>query len=87
MLALVTRHSHSQNEEIRNRFGVVNDREKNCKIVGFDGVCPDENSPAKVGLIIEVDGKCPKGRSKQRWLDALDGDLKDSPLHLDQAND
>lgn len=27
-------------------------------------------------LNVEVDGKRPKGRTKQRWLDALDGDLK-----------
>lgn len=44
-----------------------------------------ENSFAKIGLNIPIDGKQPKCRPKQRWLDTLDGELRTSRLHPDQA--
>ncbi|VDP01234.1 unnamed protein product [Heligmosomoides polygyrus] len=41
----------------------------------------------KIGLNIDVPGKRPKGRPKQRWLDALHVDLKVAGIHPDQAFD
>ncbi|RCN49909.1 hypothetical protein ANCCAN_03944 [Ancylostoma caninum] len=41
----------------------------------------------KVGFDLEVSGKRPKGRPKQRWLDTLHADLKLAGIHPDQARD
>ena len=39
----------------------------------------------KTALELEVPGKRPKGRPKQRWLDTLHTDLKIAGIHPDQA--
>ncbi|CAD7076713.1 unnamed protein product [Hermetia illucens] len=86
----VTRLDHIRNEDIRDRYGVApiveKLRERHLRWYG-QAIRANENSLAKIGLNIEVDGKRPKGRPKQRWLDTLDGDLKASRLHPDQAFD
>ena len=86
----VTRLDHIRNEDIRDRYGVApiveKLRERRLRWYGH-AIRANENSLAKIGLNIEVDGKRPKGRPKQRWLDTLDGDLKASRLHPDQAFD
>lgn len=49
-------------------------------VIGTDG-----NSLAKIGLSIEVAGKRPKARPRQRWFDMLDDNLRASRLHQGQA--
>lgn len=44
-----------------------------------------EDSLIKINLNIEVDGELLEDWPKQKWLDTLDGDLKASRLHPDQA--
>ncbi|XGW11069.1 hypothetical protein V3C99_012515, partial [Haemonchus contortus] len=36
----------------------------------------DEGSVRKIGLNLDVSGRRPRGRPKQRWLDTLHEDLK-----------
>ncbi|KIH48729.1 hypothetical protein ANCDUO_21198 [Ancylostoma duodenale] len=45
----------------------------------------EEGTASKIGFDLEVPGKRPKGRPKQRWLDTLHADLKLAGIHPDQA--
>uniref|UniRef100_A0A183GT88 Endo/exonuclease/phosphatase domain-containing protein n=1 Tax=Heligmosomoides polygyrus TaxID=6339 RepID=A0A183GT88_HELPZ len=45
----------------------------------------NDDTVCKIGLNLKVPGKRPRGRPKQRWLDALRLDLKMAGVHPDQA--
>ncbi|CAD6188193.1 unnamed protein product [Caenorhabditis auriculariae] len=86
----VTRLDHVRNEDIRTRFGVApiteKMREARLRWYGHTLRANDE-SVAKRCLLMEVAGKRPRGRPKQRWLDALHNDMKNTRLNPDHAAD
>ncbi|VDP05693.1 unnamed protein product [Heligmosomoides polygyrus] len=47
----------------------------------------NDDTVRKIGLNLEVPGKRPRGRPKQRWLDTLRLDLKMAGVHPDEAFD
>ncbi|VDO19382.1 unnamed protein product [Heligmosomoides polygyrus] len=51
-------------------------------------LCADDDTVRKeIGLNLEVPGKRPRRRPKQRWLDTSHLDLKIAGMHPDQAFD
>lgn len=76
------------NEDIHNRYGIQPIVEKmwgRCLRWYAYIIRTDENSVVKFDLNVEVNGKRPTARSKQRWLDMLGGNLRASRLHLEQV--
>lgn len=73
-------YDHIRSEDIRHWYEVVPIMEKLWESI-FRRL---PLSIAKIGMNIEVDGKRPKVRPKQRWIDTLDGDLKSVRLHPDK---
>ncbi|EYC43524.1 hypothetical protein Y032_0491g2404 [Ancylostoma ceylanicum] len=75
----VTRADRIRNEKIRERFGIalIADKIRETRLRWYGHVLrANEDTICKVGLDLEVPGKQPKGRPKQRWLDTLHADLK-----------
>ncbi|VDO19781.1 unnamed protein product [Heligmosomoides polygyrus] len=86
----VTRLDRIRNDEIRQRFGVapIADKLREACLRWYGHVLPASGDTVrKIGLNIDVPGKRPKGRPKQRWLDTLHVDLKVAGIHPDQAFD
>ncbi|XP_062866921.1 uncharacterized protein LOC134329566, partial [Trichomycterus rosablanca] len=85
-----TRFDHIRNDDIRRRYGVVHITEKmrEARLRWYGHVLrSDAVSLAHIGFSLEVPGKRPKGRPKQRWTDTLHIDLAAARLHPDQAHD
>ncbi|EYC27516.1 hypothetical protein Y032_0009g770 [Ancylostoma ceylanicum] len=79
-----------RNEKIRERFDIAPIADKLCETrFRWHGhvLHANEDTICKVGVDLEVPGKRPKGRPKQRWLDTLHADLKPVGVHPDQAHD
>ena len=86
----VTRFDYVWNENIRDRYGfasIVEKLQERRFRWGGHVIHANENSTTSIDQNIESNGKQPKTRPKQWWLDTLDGDLKVSRLHPDQAFD
>ncbi|PIO59033.1 hypothetical protein TELCIR_19516 [Teladorsagia circumcincta] len=86
----VTRADHIRNDAIRQRFGVapIVDKVREARLRWYGHVlCAKDDSVRKISLSLDVSGKRPKGRPKQRWLDTLHTDLKSVNIHPDQAFD
>ncbi|EYB96023.1 hypothetical protein Y032_0154g2995 [Ancylostoma ceylanicum] len=86
----VTRADRIRNEKIRERFGIapIADKLRETRLRWYVHVLrSNEDTICKVDLDLEVLGKRPKGRPKQRWLDTLHADLKHVGVHPDQAHD
>ncbi|KIH46795.1 hypothetical protein ANCDUO_23150 [Ancylostoma duodenale] len=67
------------NDDIRNRFGVgaISDKLRKSRLQWYGHVLHAEaGTVRKIGVELEVPGKRPKDRPKQRWLDTLHADLK-----------
>ncbi|VDO60671.1 unnamed protein product [Heligmosomoides polygyrus] len=85
-----TRLDRVRNDTIRQRFGVVSiaDKLREARLRSYGNVLhANDDTVCKIGLNLEVPGKRPKGRPKQRWLDTLHLDLKIAGVHSDQAFD
>ncbi|VDO47371.1 unnamed protein product [Haemonchus placei] len=86
--AEVTRLDRISNDVIKERVGVapivVKMREARFRWYGHV-FRADEDNVRKIGLNLDVSGKRPRGRSKQRWLDTLPEDLKTVNIHPDRA--
>ncbi|VDP07609.1 unnamed protein product [Heligmosomoides polygyrus] len=88
--ARVTRMGGIRNEAIRQKFGVtpIADKMREARLRWYDHVLRGkEDSARKIGLELEVSGKRPRGRPKQRWSDTLHMDMKVTVVHPDQAQD
>ncbi|VDP25219.1 unnamed protein product [Heligmosomoides polygyrus] len=75
----VTRLDRVRNDAIRQRFGVAPIAEKlreACLRWYGHVLRANEDTILKIGQNLEVLGKRPRGRPKQRWLDTLPLDLK-----------
>ncbi|EYC37915.1 hypothetical protein Y032_0757g2097 [Ancylostoma ceylanicum] len=75
----VTRAYRIRNEKIRERFGIapIADKLREIRLRWYGHVLrANEDTICKEGLDLEVPGKLPEGRPKQRWLDTLHADLK-----------
>ncbi|EYC32665.1 hypothetical protein Y032_0002g1032 [Ancylostoma ceylanicum] len=75
----VTRYNHICNEDTRHRFGIVTMADKLCeaRFRWYGHVLRAHNATVcKIALNLDVPGKRPKGRPKQRWIDTLHSDLK-----------
>ncbi|VDP17072.1 unnamed protein product [Heligmosomoides polygyrus] len=86
----VTRLDRVRNDTIQQRFGVVpiDDKLREARLRWYGHVLrANDDSVCKIGLNLEVPGKRPRGRPKQRWLDTLHLDLKIAGVHPDQAFD
>ncbi|EYB91787.1 hypothetical protein Y032_0202g1790 [Ancylostoma ceylanicum] len=86
----VTRADRIRNKKIRERFGIapIADKLRETRLRWYGHVLrANKDTICKVGLNLEVPGKRPKGRPKQRWLDTLHADLKHVGVHPDQARD
>ncbi|VDO25034.1 unnamed protein product [Heligmosomoides polygyrus] len=86
----VTRLNRIRNDAIRQKFGVapIADKMWEARLRWYGDVLRGkEDSVRKIGLELEVSGKRPRGRPKQRWSDALHTDLKIAGVHPDQAQD
>ncbi|EYC37913.1 hypothetical protein Y032_0757g2097 [Ancylostoma ceylanicum] len=86
----VTRAYRIRNEKIRERFGIapIADKLREIRLRWYGHVLrANEDTICKEGLDLEVPGKLPEGRPKQRWLDTLHADLKHVGVHPDQAHD
>nr|CDJ93337.1 endonuclease-reverse transcriptase HmRTE-e01 [Haemonchus contortus] len=84
----VTRLDRISNDAIRERFGVapIVDKMREARLRWYGHVLrADEGSVRKIGLNLDVSGRRPRGRPKQRWLDTLHEDLKTVNIHPDQA--
>jgi hypothetical protein len=86
----ITRFDHVRNDDIRDRYGVapITEKMREARLRWYGhALRSDDDSLAKTGLNIDIAGKRPKGRPKQRWLDTLHADLQAARLHPDQAFD
>ncbi|VDO66057.1 unnamed protein product [Heligmosomoides polygyrus] len=86
----VTRLDRIRNDEIRQRFAVapIADKLREARLRWYGHVLRASiDTVRKSGLNIDVPGKRPKGRPKQRWLDTLHVDLKVAGIHPYQAFD
>ncbi|VDO83764.1 unnamed protein product [Heligmosomoides polygyrus] len=87
----VTRLDRVRNETMRQRFGVASiaDKLREARLRWYGHVLrANDDTVCKIGrLNLEVPGKRPRGRPKQRWLDTLHMDLKLAGVHPDQAFD
>ncbi|VDO27871.1 unnamed protein product [Haemonchus placei] len=84
----VTRLVRISNDAIRERFGVapIVDKMRDVRIRWYGHVLrADEFSVRKIGFNLDVSGKRPRGRPKQRRLDTLHEDLKTVNIHPDQT--
>ncbi|VDP55854.1 unnamed protein product [Heligmosomoides polygyrus] len=79
-----------RNATIRQRFGVAlkSDRLREARLRWYGHVLrANDDAVRKIGLNLEVPGKRPRGRPKQRWLDTSHLDLKITDVYPDQAFD
>ncbi|VDP06679.1 unnamed protein product [Heligmosomoides polygyrus] len=86
----VTRMDRIRNDAIRQKFGVapIADKMREARLRWYGHVLRGkEDSVRKIGLELEVSGKRPRGRPKQRWSDTLHTDMKVAGVHPDQAQD
>ncbi|VDP07496.1 unnamed protein product [Heligmosomoides polygyrus] len=87
----VTRLDHVRNVPIRQRFRVapIADRLREARLRWYGHVLrANSDTVRKIGLNIDVPGKRPKGRPRQRWVDTLHHmDLKEAGIHPDHAFD
>ncbi|VDO80769.1 unnamed protein product [Heligmosomoides polygyrus] len=70
----VTRMDRIRNDAIRQKFGVapIADKMREARLRWYGHVLRGkEDSVRKVGLELDVFGKRPRGRPKQRWSDTL----------------
>ncbi|EYC12765.1 hypothetical protein Y032_0046g1411 [Ancylostoma ceylanicum] len=89
-MAGITRLDRICNQDIRQRFGVtpITDKLREARLRWYGHVLRAESdSVCKIGFNLDVTGKRPKGRPKQRWMDTLHADLKTVGMHPDQAHD
>ncbi|KIH63706.1 hypothetical protein ANCDUO_05990 [Ancylostoma duodenale] len=86
----VTRLYRICNRDIQQRFGVapITDRLREARLRWYGQVLlADNESICKIGFDLDVPGKRPKGRPKQRWIITLHADPKAVRIHPDQAHD
>ena len=86
----VTRLDRIRNEVIRKKFGIapIADKMRETRLRWYGHVLRAEaDTVCKASLQLEVPGKRPKGRPKQRWFDTLHTDLKIAGIHPDHAFD
>ncbi|VDO83209.1 unnamed protein product [Heligmosomoides polygyrus] len=86
----VTRLDRIRNDTIRQRFGVAPIAEKlrEARLRWYGHVLrSNDDTVRKISLNLNVLGKRPRERPKQRWLDALHLILKMAGVHPDQAFD
>nr|CDJ86575.1 RNA-directed DNA polymerase (reverse transcriptase) domain containing protein [Haemonchus contortus] len=84
----VTRLDRISNDAIRERFGIapIVDKMREARLRWYGHTLRAKNdSVRKISLNLDVSGKRPRGRPKQRWLDTLHEDLKAVNIHPDQA--
>ena len=77
-----------RNDNIRTKFGVapVAEKMREARLRWYGHVLRAScDTVRRTGLELEVPGKRPKGRPKQRWSDTLHADLKIVGAHPDQA--
>ncbi|KIH65377.1 hypothetical protein ANCDUO_04303 [Ancylostoma duodenale] len=89
-MAGIKRLDHICNEDVWQPFGVapITNKLREARPRWFGHVLrADSDSVCKVGFNLDVGGKRPKGRPKQRWMDTLHADLKAAGIHPDQAHD
>ncbi|EYC18004.1 hypothetical protein Y032_0029g2006 [Ancylostoma ceylanicum] len=76
------------NQDIRQRSGVapITDKLREARLRWYGHVLRAESdSVCKIGFNLDVTGKRPKGRPKQRWMDNLHADLKTVGMHPDRT--
>ncbi|XP_068084576.1 uncharacterized protein [Anabrus simplex] len=86
----VTRMDHISNDDFRKRFGVapIQRKMQENRLRWFRHVLrAEDNTLAKSAYTLEVAGKRPKGRPRQRWTYTQQNDLKAVRLHPDMARD
>nr|CDJ85391.1 endonuclease-reverse transcriptase [Haemonchus contortus] len=83
----VTRLDRISNDAIRERFGVpIVDKMHETRLRWYcHTLRAKKDSIRKIGLNLDVSGKRPKGRLKQRWLDTLHEGPKAVNIHSHQA--
>ncbi|EYC21189.1 hypothetical protein Y032_0020g45 [Ancylostoma ceylanicum] len=89
-MAGITRLDRICNQDIRQRFGVapITDKLREARLRWYDHVLRAESGSVwKIGFNLDVTGKRPRGRLKQRWMDTLHADLKTVGMRPDQAHD
>ncbi|KIH64119.1 hypothetical protein ANCDUO_05575 [Ancylostoma duodenale] len=78
------------NQDIRQRFDIapITEKLREARLRWYGHVLrADNDSIRKIGFDLDVRGKRPKGRPKQRWMDTLHAVLKVVRIHPDQAHD
>ncbi|VDP11972.1 unnamed protein product [Heligmosomoides polygyrus] len=84
----VTRMDRIRNDAIRQKFGVapIADKIREARLRWYGHVLRGkEDSVRKIDLELDMSGKRPRGRPKQRWSDTLHMDMKVTGVHPDQA--
>lgn len=79
-----------RNVDIRNRYGVlaITEKMREARLRWYGHTLRSEDdSLAKIGMAIDISGKRPKGRPRQRWMDTLRKDLEAAGLRPDMALD
>ncbi|VDO21265.1 unnamed protein product [Heligmosomoides polygyrus] len=86
----VTRMDRIRNDAIRQKLGVapIADKMREVRLRWYGHVLRGkEDSVRKIGFKLEVVGKRPRERPKQRWSDTLHMDLKVAGVHPDLTVD
>ncbi|VDO27187.1 unnamed protein product [Heligmosomoides polygyrus] len=86
----ITRLDRVRNESIRQRFGItpIFEKMREARLRWYGHFLRAKGDTVrKTGLNLDVPGRRPRRRPKQRWLDTLHQDLKMAGLHPDQAFD
>ncbi|VDO66694.1 unnamed protein product [Heligmosomoides polygyrus] len=79
-----------RNDVIRQKFGVapIADKMPEARLRWYGHVLRGKaDSVRKIGFELEVSGKRPRGRPKQRWADTLHEDFKVAGVHPDLARE
>ncbi|KFD62766.1 hypothetical protein M514_25046 [Trichuris suis] len=87
----ISKLEHTPNETVRLSMGVapIVDKVREKRLRWFGHVLRREDSHPLKRLLLhtEIEGKCPRGRPKLRWMDKVHIDLKELCLTPDQAHD
>ncbi|VDO75394.1 unnamed protein product [Heligmosomoides polygyrus] len=78
-----------RNDVILQRFGIASiaDKMSEARLRWYGHVLRGKvGSVRKIGLELEVSGKWPRGRPKQRWSDTLHMNMKVTGVHPDQGS-
>ncbi|KAL7677807.1 hypothetical protein ACOME3_004040 [Neoechinorhynchus agilis] len=86
----LTLRDHIRNKDVRTKYGVtpIQNKLQEAHLRFYGHVLrADDDTIIKTSIGIQIQGRCSKGRPKQRWMEALHQNLKAANVHPDMAHD